>query len=192
MEEFLGNLPVLDQLTVAGQNLISAASAQINASTLESPLSQDPTSAAEAEAEIIAFEDREAEPFVKPICDLFLETFELQKGSSWLRGRAVVVVLHQLLGGTIERKVREAAKGFVQESSIVRYIDMLKDIMWPNGQMRPPSVARTAAQKTGSRKEASVLLATLVPDMAASVVGRANAQAASRKIFAVLNNHRLK
>ncbi|KAG9575316.1 intermediate filament, regulator of G-protein signaling, partial [Aureobasidium melanogenum] len=107
MEEFLGNIPVLDQLSVAGQNLISAATAQMSGVPLNPnapEFSSDPASAAEAEAEINAFEDREAEPFVKPICDIFLEIFELQKGTSWLRGRAVVVVLHQLLGGTIERK----------------------------------------------------------------------------------------
>ncbi|GAB7338510.1 hypothetical protein MBLNU457_5261t1 [Dothideomycetes sp. NU457] len=195
MEEFLGNMPVLDQLTVAGQNLISAASAQINGNNLngdlDSGLAHDPVTAAEAEAEINAFEDREAEPFVKPISDLFLEVFELQKGNSWLRGRAVVVVLHQLLGGTVERKVRETAKSFVQEASLVRYIDMVKDIMWPGGEMKKPSVPRTPAEKARTRKDAAVLLSTLLPDMSASVVGRANAQAASRKIVALLNNPRL-
>ncbi|KAL1842446.1 hypothetical protein VTK73DRAFT_3122 [Phialemonium thermophilum] len=35
------------------------------------------------------------------------------------------------------------------------------------------------------------MLATLVPDLAGSVVGRLNAQAASRRIFATLNNARL-
>lgn len=196
MEEFLGNMPVLDQLTVAGQNLISAASAQINGSNLngglDSGLGHDPITAAEAEAEINAFEDREAEPFVKPISDLFLEVFELQKGNSWLRGRAVVVVLHQLLGGTVERKVRETAKSFVQEASLVRYIDMVKDIMWPGGEMKKSSVPRTPAEKVRTRKDAAILLSTLLPDMSASVVGRANAQAASRKIVALLNNPRLK
>lgn len=195
MEEFLGNIPVLDQLSVAGQNLISAATAQMHGIPLngDSPeLSNDPTTAAEAEAEMNAFEDREAEPFVKPICDLFLEVFELSKGTSWLRGRAVVVVLHQLLGGTIERKVRDAAKGLGQEESVLRYIDLVKDSMWPGGEMRQSGAPRTAAQKIQSRKEAGLLLATLIPDLAGSVVGRANAQAASRKLFAILNNQRLK
>jgi len=195
MEEFLGNMPVLDQLTVAGQNLITAASAQINGTNVDgvnSALAHDPSTAAEVEAEMNAFEDREAEPFVKPISDLFLEVFELQKGNSWLRGRAVVVVLHQLLGGTVERKVRENARGFVQEASLVRYIDMVKNMMWPGGQMKPPSVPRTLAEKAQTRREASLLLATLIPDMSASVVGRANAQAASRKIVALMNNQRLK
>lgn len=195
MEEFLGNIPVLDQLSNAGQNLISAATAQMNGVPLNanSPeLSQDPQTVAEAEAEINAFEDREAEPFVKPICDLFLEIFELQTGTSWLRGRAVVMVLHQLLGGTIERKVREAAKSFVQEDSLSKYLDSLRDVMWPSGQMRPPGVPRTPVEKARSRKEAGLLLATLVPDMAGSVVGRTNAQAASRRAFAMMNNQRLK
>lgn len=195
MEEFLGNIPVLDQLSVAGQNLISAATAQMNGIPINGQvpeLSSDPTTAAEAEAEMNAFENREAEPFVKPICDLFLEVFELSKGSSWLRGRAVVVVLHQLLGGTIERKVRDAAKGLGQEASMLRYIDLVRDNMWPDGKMRQAGSPRTPAEKAKSRKEAGLVLATLIPDMAGSVVGRANAQAASRKVFAILNNQRLK
>ncbi|PSK37390.1 hypothetical protein B9Z65_2132 [Elsinoe australis] len=194
MEEFLGNLPVLDQLTVAGQNLISAASAQINGATINSiepMVAPSPVQSAEAEAEINAFEDREAEPFVKPISDLFLETFELQKGNSWLRGRAVVVVLHQLLGGTVERKVRETVRGLTDEASLVKHADMVQDLLWPGGQFRQSPPPRTAAEKLHSRKEASLVLSSLIPDMAGSVVGRGNAQGASRKLAALLNNQRL-
>ncbi|KAI9685998.1 MAG: Intermediate filament protein [Bathelium mastoideum] len=194
MEEFLGNIPVLDQLSLAGQNIISAATTQMGATatTTTSPLANDFTAAAEAEAELEAFDSRELEPFVKPICDLFLEVFELNKGNNWLRGRAVVVVLHQLLGGTIERKVRDNAKLYLEEDSVARYINMVKDIMWPGGKMKQQPVSRPDSDRAKSRKEAGVLLATLIPDMAGSVVGRANAQAASRRIFAVMNNHRLK
>lgn len=35
------------------------------------------------------------------------------------------------------------------------------------------------------------MLATLIPDVAGNVVGKANAQAASRRIFATVNNQRL-
>ncbi|PNS19742.1 hypothetical protein CAC42_7709 [Sphaceloma murrayae] len=195
MDEFLGNVPVLDQLTVAGQNLISAASAQIIGATpnVMDPIlsSTSPIASVEAEAEITAFEDREAEPFVKPISDLFLETFELQKGNSWLRGRAVVVVLHQLLGGTVERKVRDTVKSMTDETSLVRHIDMVKDLMWPGGEFRQSPPPRTVAEKLHSRKEAGLVLSSLIPDMAGSVVGRANAQGASRKLAALLNNQRL-
>lgn len=195
MEDLLGNIPVLDQLSVAGQNLISAATSQVGTgSPVDSldPATQDPSTAAEAEAELNAYETKEAEPFVKPIADLFLETFELSKGNSWLRGRTVVVVLHQLLGGTIERKVKEAAFNALQDEKLASYVSTLKTIMWPDGRMRPAATPRTAADKARTRKEAALLLGALVPDLAGSVVGRANAQAASRKIVAMLNNPRLK
>jgi sorting nexin-25 len=190
MEDILGNIPVLDQLSVAGQNLLSAATSQLI--TMPAAISEDPLTVAEAEAELNAFEDRELEPFVKPICDIFLEVFELNRGNNWLRGRAVVVVLHQLLGGTIERKVRENVKAFVQEDAIIKYINILKDAMWPAGQLRKDGKPRSASEKSKSRTEASLMLATLMPDLAASVVGRVNAQAASRRIFATFNNPRLK
>jgi sorting nexin-25 len=190
MDEFLGNVPVLDQLSVAGQNLISAATTQLGMAQADVvPL--DPGPVAEAEAELAAFEDKELEPFVKPICDIFLETFELNRGNNWLRGRAVIVVLHQLLGGTIERKVRELVTGFVQEDSLIRYIDMVKETMWPGGGKMREAKPRTAAEKKKSKTEAAAMLATLVPDLAGSVVGRANAQAASRRITATMNNARL-
>lgn len=189
MDDFLGNIAVLDQLSAAGQNLISAATTQMSASQ-NGAISDDPTAIAEAEAELNAFEDRELEPFVKPICDIFLETFELNKGNNWLRGRAVVVVLHQLLGGTVERKVRETVKGFMQEDSVLKYIDLVKETMWPSGKLKE-SKPRTSAEKAKSKTEASVMLATLIPDLAAHVVGRANSQAAARRIFATMNNERL-
>ena len=205
MDEFLGNVPVLDQLSIAGQNLISAATSQFN--TMQptgsgNPLPiapEDPIQTSEARAELLAFDPNisntnradQLEPLVKPICDIFLESFDLQRGNNWLRGRAVVVVLHQLLGGTVERKVREAARSLFAEPSVLKYIDMLKDTMWPDGQMRKEAVVRTDAQKTHTRAEASVMLATLVPDLAGNVVGKANAQAASRRIFATVNNQRL-
>lgn len=191
MDDFLGNFGVLDQLSSAGQNLISAATNHQHSPVSNSGLAtEDAVTAAEAEAELNAFEDRELEPFIKPICDLFLEAFELNKGNNWLRGRAVVVVLHQLLGGTIERKVREGVRSLVQDESLLRYLSMVKETMWPGGVLRQNKV-RTASERLKSRTEASLVLATLIPDVAGNVVGRANAQGAARRIFATLNNQRL-
>ncbi|KAH8897037.1 hypothetical protein GQ53DRAFT_742880 [Thozetella sp. PMI_491] len=190
MEDILGSIPVLDQLSLAGQSLIAAATNQLSTMPL-SVAEGNGINAAEAEAELSAFENKELEPFVKPICDIFLEVFELNRGNNWLRGRAVVVVLHQLLGGTIERKLRENVKQLVQEDAVLRYVGLLKNAMWPGGQLQRNKVPRTAAEKTRTRTEASLMLATLVPDLAGNVVGRLNAQAASRRIFATLNNPRL-
>ncbi|PFH59148.1 hypothetical protein XA68_12751 [Ophiocordyceps unilateralis] len=189
MDDILGNIPVLDQISVAGQNLITAAASQLN--SIPPSVGEDAFPAAEAEAELNAFEDKELTPFIKPICDIFLEVFGLNRGNNWLRGRAVVMVLQQLLGGTIERKVRENVKALVQEESVLRYVDMVTDGLWPGGELRRERAPRGPAAKKTTRTEASLMLATLVPDLAGSVVGRANAQAASRRILATLNNARL-
>ncbi|KAI0505516.1 PXA domain-containing protein [Xylaria bambusicola] len=189
MEDILGNIPVLDQLSLAGQNLIAAATSQM--STMPLSINEDGATTAEAEAELNAFENKELEPFIKPICDIFLEIFGLNRGNNWLRGRAVVVVLHQMLGGTIERKVRDNFNMLMQEDALLKYIGLLRDSMWPQGQLNRNRIPRTSSEKANTRREASLMLATLVPDLAGNVVGRANAQAASRRIFATLNNPRL-
>lgn len=41
--------------------------------------------------------------FSSPICDLILAVFELKKKNNWLRRQAIVIILQQVLGGTIER-----------------------------------------------------------------------------------------
>ncbi|KAJ5698452.1 hypothetical protein N7462_000457 [Penicillium macrosclerotiorum] len=192
MDDFLGNFGVLDQLSTAGQNLISAATQQTSSITVQDPVlaTEDAVTAAEAEAELNAFEDRELEPFIKPICDLFLEAFELNRGNNWLRGRAVVVVLHQLLGGTIERKARDSVRSLFQDDSLLRYLTLARDSLFPDGTLRK-FIPRSAPERLKSRAEATVVLATLIPDLAGNVVGRANAQAAARRIFATLNNQPL-
>jgi len=217
MDEFIGNVAVIDQLSAAGQNLISAATNQINTGATTTAAGNkshtaddvmiEPGSIAEAEAELRAFENKELTPFVKPICDIFLETFELNRGNNWLRGRAVVVVIHQLLGGTVERKVRDSFSSMFSEENLLKYIETAKNTMWPPAnttdpvtgaeketgerKMREPGPPRTKMQKEASRREAAAVLGTLIPELAGSVVGRANAQAAARRISAVMNNKRL-
>lgn len=41
--------------------------------------------------------------FSSPICDLVLAVFELDKKNNWLRRQAIVIILQQVFGGTIER-----------------------------------------------------------------------------------------
>ncbi|KAG8533357.1 uncharacterized protein KY384_002140 [Bacidia gigantensis] len=212
MDEFMGNVPVLDQLSLAGQNLISAATSQFNTITTSNvpnpstnaatslPIApEDPIQTTEARAELLAFESDvsnparsdQLEPFVKPISDLFLEAFDLQRGNNWLRGRAVVVVLHQLLGGTVERKVREIARTLFAETAVLKYIDMLKATIWPDGHFRKEKPVRSPAEKGRTKTEMRAILTTLLPELAGNVVGKQNAQAASRRLTATINNERL-
>ncbi|KAL7274801.1 tRNA (guanine-N(7)-)-methyltransferase (tRNA(m7G46)-methyltransferase) [Rhizina undulata] len=193
MEDVLGNLPMLDQLSASNSNMLTTAGIQSQrpGSFASASSLNEISDVAEAEAELSAFEDKEVPPFVKPICDLFLEVFELNRKKNWLRGRAVVVVLHQLLGGTIERKIRDQAKAIADEESILKYISLVRDSLWPDGNMRQNPKLRTVKEKSRTSTEANRILAILIPDIAASVVGRDNAQSAGRRLFAAFNNERL-
>jgi len=41
--------------------------------------------------------------FSSPICDLILTVFELNKNNNWLRRQAIIIIMQQVLGSTVER-----------------------------------------------------------------------------------------
>ncbi|PPR01909.1 hypothetical protein CVT24_001248 [Panaeolus cyanescens] len=129
--------------------------------------------------------------FSAPICDLILAVFELHKKNNWLRRQAIVIILQQVLGGTIERKIREYVKSMVSENRLMSYINLFRDNLWPGGKLRPAGVPRTQDEKLRTRDEANRKLSSLVPDLAANMIGRSNARRGARRIFAVLQNRRL-
>jgi sorting nexin-25 len=43
--------------------------------------------------------------FSSPICDLILAVFELNKKNNWLRRQAIIIIMQQVLGSTVERLV---------------------------------------------------------------------------------------
>ncbi|KAF5388574.1 hypothetical protein D9757_004709 [Collybiopsis confluens] len=129
--------------------------------------------------------------FSAPICDLLLAIFELNKENNWLRRQAVVIILQQLLGGTIERKIRETMKLLFDESRILSYLSLFRDGLWPGGKLKPLSGPRTPEERLRTRDEANRKLSSLVPDLAANMIGRSNARRGARRIFAVLQNRRL-
>ncbi|KAJ7170182.1 PhoX domain-containing protein [Mycena filopes] len=129
--------------------------------------------------------------FSAPICDLLLAVFELNKTNNWLRRQAVVIILQQVLGGTIERKIRENVKALLEESRIMAFVNLFRNGLWPGGKLKPPSVPRTSEEKLRTRDEANRKLSSLVPDLAANMIGRTNARRGARRIFAVLQNRRL-
>lgn len=101
--------------------------------------------------------------FTSPIANFLVEVFDLKEKGSWLRRQAIVIILQQVLGGTIERKVREAVNLSISGDALVPHINMLKDMMWPEGKMRPPSPIRTAEEKLQTREAAFRKLTHLMP-----------------------------
>nr|XP_019014818.1 uncharacterized protein I206_00904 [Kwoniella pini CBS 10737]OCF53599.1 hypothetical protein I206_00904 [Kwoniella pini CBS 10737] len=128
--------------------------------------------------------------FTSPICDLFIEVFDL-KENNWLRRQAIVVILQQFLGSTIERKVRDSFRSATSSDSFEKIILNLEETLFPDGQRRPPSVLRTDQEKLETRIRASRKLGLLIPDIAANMIGRSNARRAARRVFGALQDTRL-
>ncbi|GAA96886.1 hypothetical protein E5Q_03559 [Mixia osmundae IAM 14324] len=129
--------------------------------------------------------------FTAPICDLLIEVFDLKEKNSWLRRQAILILLQQVLGGTIERKFREAVAALVREDSLLATIGLVKSMMWPGGVLKAPGVPRTPSERLATRDAAYRKLSTLMPDVAANVIGRSNARRGARRVFAAVQYRRL-
>jgi sorting nexin-25 len=101
--------------------------------------------------------------FTAPIANFLVEVFDLKEKGSWLRRQAIVIILQQVLGGTIERKVREAVNLSVAGDALLPHIEMLKELVWPGGKMRPASLPRSAEEKLQTRDAAFRKLTYLMP-----------------------------
>ncbi|BGP23533.1 tRNA (guanine-N(7)-)-methyltransferase (tRNA(m7G46)-methyltransferase) [Rhodotorula toruloides] len=116
--------------------------------------------------------------FTAPICDLFVTIFELKEKNNWLRRQAILIF-------------RDSVKLLLAPPQLASYIAALQNGMWPNGELKPKEPARTAADKAATKASASRKLADLLPDIAASLIGRHNAKQGARRLFAILQNRRL-
>ncbi|PWN49696.1 hypothetical protein IE53DRAFT_131244 [Violaceomyces palustris] len=129
--------------------------------------------------------------WTEPICDLFVELFELKEKNNWMRRQAIVILLQQMFGSTIERKVRETVASSLEPAPLLSYITALKVGLWPNGELREPAPPRSDSEKQALRESANRKLSTLIPELAANFIGRENARRGTRRIFSALQNKRL-
>lgn len=128
--------------------------------------------------------------FVKPISDLFVKLFRLDRGDGLiLRGRAIVIVIQQLLGGTIERRVRDSLNAHVaNEQSVSNYLQLLLNNVWPDGKLKSAGEARSVHEKTSTRHHAKTLLEAAIVDFSSKVVGTSNSKYAAHNLFMMLQN----
>jgi len=102
----------------------------------------------------------ELTPITIPIFDMMIELFNLHQDSNWPR-KALFDAVQRLLGGRIERIVRDQVSKFLVESSIVDIMKQVQDIMWPKGVLRKDPPGRTAKEKAKTKRDAAVLLAAI-------------------------------
>lgn len=132
----------------------------------------------------------EGTAFAAPICDLFLEVFDL-KERDWLRRQAIVLLLQQWFGATVERKVRDIVGRFSRPESVEKLLANFQENMWPGGVRRQPAPKRTPEEIKETRLSASRKLGRLLPDMLSNVIGRRNSRKAAQRVFAVIQDPRL-
>lgn len=127
--------------------------------------------------------------FVKPICDILISVFSLNSSRSWLRGRALLVILQQIFGTTIEKKVYEQVDVNLRtEEKVLDLLLVLKNILFPNGKFKDPPVLRTAFQQATTRQDAKVLLEMFMNDTCSKIFGMSNTTTACAKLFGMVQN----
>lgn len=72
---------------------------------------------------------------------------------SWVRGA----------DDALNRKLRETAKGLLDEPHLISYINIFRDSMWPGGQLKSSNTPRTAEERLRTREEANRKLSALMP-----------------------------
>ncbi|KAG1159705.1 hypothetical protein G6F37_004648 [Rhizopus arrhizus] len=129
--------------------------------------------------------------FTEPLCDLFIEMFELKDKTNWLRRQAIVILIQQILEGTIERKLKETVNYLSSSSMIVFYVNKVTDSLWPDGETLKFKEPRRPEEKLQTKEEANRNLSRWLPDLLGNMVGRQNARKGARRLFTVLQNKRL-
>lgn len=63
----------------------------------------------------------------------------------------------------MNRKVRDTVKDLLGENQIMKYINIFRDSLWPNGSLKGPTPPRTTEEKIKTRDDANRKLSALVP-----------------------------
>lgn len=133
--------------------------------------------------------------FVKQICDLFISLFALNKANAgWLRGRAIITVLQQLLGSTIEKYIKVSIQKLRSEDQVLEAVITFKNMLWgDNGvfeRKRNETIeaARSEGEKLRTEQLALTSVQRLFADICGRVVGLRDSHEAADRVHAMLQN----
>lgn len=140
----------------------------------------------EMEKELKSFDEKEL--FIKPVIDILITIFKLKNSKNWLRGRALIVILQQIFGTTIERKLYDQIKQLTQEEKLLDILILLKNIIFPNGKFKDPPIIRSNYEKATTKEESSIFLNNFMDETFTTIFGTSNTRFANGLIFNVLQN----
>lgn len=140
----------------------------------------------EMEKELKSFDEKEL--FIKPVIDILITIFKLKNSKNWLRGRALIVILQQIFGTTIERKLYDQIKVLTQEEKLLDILILLKNIIFPNGKFKDPPIIRSNYEKVTTKEESSIFFNNFMDETFTTIFGTSNTRFANGLIFNVLQN----
>ncbi|KAJ1954371.1 tRNA (guanine-N(7)-)-methyltransferase (tRNA(m7G46)-methyltransferase), partial [Linderina pennispora] len=129
--------------------------------------------------------------FTDPLSDVFVELFGLASRRNWLRKQAISILLRHILGGTVERRVRDATQSLLKDQLLSGLLENLRATLWPDngsgGFLHFQGFKqRTELQKKECRESARTQMLWYVPRLLGAMVGRKNAvTGATRLVDAV-------
>lgn len=127
-------------------------------------------------------------PFVKPVSDLVLTIFDLSN-KSWLRGRALLVILQQVLGSAIEKTIiNQVENNLKREEKIIDVLNLLTNMLFPDGKFRETPEQRTKAEQTSTRQEAFLVLKVFMNETCSTIFGSRNTNAACTHLLEMVQN----
>lgn len=127
--------------------------------------------------------------FIKPICDLIISVFQLNNSTSWLRGRALILLFQQLFGSTVEKVLRTNIDGKIkQEDNVSKILTGLQSLLWPDGNFRKKKVPRTDIEKERTKEHTRILLKAFLTDTTSKIFGQNAANRASDTLYFVFQN----
>lgn len=127
-------------------------------------------------------------PFIKPIFDLILVVFDLG-AKNWLSGRALLVILQQVLGSTIEKTITSAIKGAIlQEEKLVQVIDLLIQMLFPGGNFRDTPEPRSRPEQLATRQEAFSIFMIFMNETCSKIFGARHTNTASANLLEMMQN----
>eukprot|EP00834_Sanchytrium_tribonematis_P003498 NODE_136_length_16465_cov_1.184957.p1 type:complete len:1027 gc:universal NODE_136_length_16465_cov_1.184957:9207-12287(+) len=113
----------------------------------------------------------------KIISEMILELFDLQE--SVFRKHAVSVILNQIFGGVIEKKLEETYSRLCADEMLVFYLETLKEKLFTSS---PPS------KDVVDNHETKIKLELLFPELFGGFLGRNNSVKAAGKVFDSFQN----
>jgi sorting nexin-25 len=127
--------------------------------------------------------------FIKPICDLIISVFHLNSATSWLRGKALILLFQQLFGSTLEKILRTNIDGkFKQEENVSQILIGLQSKLWPDGNFKKSSPPRTTVEKFRTKHQTRVLLHIFLGDITSKIFGQTAANDAAETLYAIFQN----